>query len=109
MGRFDILTYSLIFFSWESVIQKDAKINDDQCTQSPLIRVVVRKETNFQNRKTLFDSSCVKRNLITAKDSNKLAQYDEIANQYGYKVMLIIYNQDNCRGVIDKIKELKMK
>ena len=88
-------TYHPLFFSWESVIQKDEKINDVQCTQNPLVRVVVRKEINFQNRKTLFDSSCVKRDLITIKTSNNMGQYDEIANQYGYKVILFIHNEDD--------------
>ena len=75
-----------ILLSWESVIPKDEQISEAQCLKHPPIRVVVRKEVNFQNRKTLFDSSCIKRDMISTKDLNNLAQYDEISHQYGYKV-----------------------
>ena len=44
------------------------------------------KEVDFQNRKILFDSSCIRREVLSGSNSIDLSQYDEIANNYGYKV-----------------------
>ena len=58
----------------------------DDNTQAPFVRVVVRKETNFQNRRILFDSSSVKRHVMTDDDLLQFEKFDDIANNFGYQV-----------------------
>ena len=58
----------------------------DDYTQCPSVRVVIRKETNFQNRRTLFDSSSVKRHVITDDDLQQFEKFDDITNNFGYQV-----------------------
>ena len=79
------------FCSWESFLQKEGAIENLEYMHTPLIRVVVMKEIDFQSRKILFDSSCVSREVISINNSTSLSQYDEIANNYGYKVRSELY------------------
>ena len=68
------------------------KIPNKELVPNNLVRVVVRKETNFQNRKTLFDSSSITRETISSDNTENFGRYDEISNHYGYKVALNMHN-----------------
>ena len=85
-----LLINSLILYcSWESISPGNIANNDDN--EFPLIRVVIRRETNFQSRKTIFDSSYVKRQSIKEKDLEDYRKFDDIFDCYGYQVSVLIY------------------
>ena len=78
----------MFHYSWETFKSRNIHdtVNDD--TQCPLVRVVVRRETNFQNRRTLFDSSNVKRQIVKEKDLEEYKKYDDISGCFGYQVSI---------------------
>ena len=55
---------------------------------------------NFNNRRILFDSSSLKREIITSNDSEHYGEFDEISNHYGYKVTL---RQSSFKGIMKNI------
>ena len=78
----------MFHYSWEAFESRNIPNTVDDNTQFPIVRVIVRRETNFQNRRTLFDSSNVKRNIIKEKDFEEYSKYDDISGCFGYKVSI---------------------
>ena len=90
----------MFHYSWETFKSRNIHetFNDDD-TQCPLVRVVVRRETNFQNRRTLFDSSNVKRQIIKEKDLEEYKKYDDISGCFGYQVRISYIRLEIFRGI----------
>ena len=78
----------MFHYSWEAFESRNIRNTVDDNTQFPIVRVIVRRETNFQNRRTLFDSSNVKRNIIKEKDLEEYSKYDDISGCFGYQVSI---------------------
>ena len=76
--------------SWEAFESKNIHNTGNDDTQCPFVRVVVRRETNFQNRRTIFDSFSTKRQIITDKDAESYRQFDDIAGSFGYQVSIFM-------------------
>ena len=87
----------MFHYSWEAFESKNIHNTGNDDTQCPLVRVVVRRETNFQNRRTLFDSSNVKRQIINERDLEEYKKYDEISGCFGYQVSISYLRVENFR------------